>query len=81
MVARIDQLDKLKALVERLKVLAGAGGGAGAGGAGAGRRAEATPTPDLVRALQLIEERAALEYRSIYHNGHEANNCSTHALQ
>lgn len=70
-----------KALVERLKVLAGAGGGAGAGAAGVGRRAEATPTPDLVRALQLIEERAALEYRSIYHNGHDANNCSTHALQ
>ncbi len=66
-----------KALVERMKALAGAGAGAAAGA----RRPDATPTPDLVRALQRLEERAAFEYRSIYHNGQDANNCSTHALQ
>jgi hypothetical protein len=31
-----------------------------------------------VRAIQRIEERAALEYRSLYHNGLDAKNCSTH---
>ena len=66
-----------KALVERQKALAGGGGAAGAGGAG-GRRSEAGPTPDAVRAVQRIEERAALEYRSLYHNGLDAKNCSTH---
>lgn len=70
-----------KALVERMKTLAGGGGGgAGAGAAGA-RRPDAAPTPDVVRALQLIEERAALEYRSLYHNGQDGKNCSTNALQ
>jgi imidazolonepropionase-like amidohydrolase len=68
-----------KALAERMKTLAGPGGGASA--AGAARRGESAPTPDTVRAIQLIEERAALEYRSIYHNGQDANNCSTHAFQ
>ena len=68
-----------KALVERMKALAGGGAGAGAG-AGA-RRPDAAPTPDLVRVIQLMEERAAHEYRSIYHNGQNATNCSTNALQ
>jgi hypothetical protein len=66
-----------KALVERQKALAGGGGAAGAGAGGA-RRSEAAPTPDAVRAIQRIEERAALEYRSLYHNGLDAKNCSTH---
>ena len=74
-----------KALVERMKSLAGPAGGAGGGGAGAGGRggagAASAPTPDLVRALQAIEERASLEYRSIYHNGQDASNCSTNALR
>ncbi len=63
-----------KALVERMKALAGGGGGGGA------RGASGPPTPDTVRVLQMMEERAAMEYRSIYHNGTDANNCSTHAL-
>lgn len=62
-----------------MKALAGGGAGAGAG-AGA-RRPDAAPTPDLVRVIQLMEERAAHEYRSIYHNGQNATNCSTNALQ
>jgi imidazolonepropionase-like amidohydrolase len=65
-----------KALVERLKALAGGGGAAGGA-----RRPDGPPVPDSVRAVQLLEERAALEYRSLYHNGQDANNCSTHALQ
>jgi imidazolonepropionase-like amidohydrolase len=69
-----------KALVERMKTLAGPAGAAGAGGAGRGP-APAAPTPDIVRALQAIEERASLEYRSIYHNGQNASNCSTNALR
>jgi imidazolonepropionase-like amidohydrolase len=69
-----------KALVERMKVLSGGGGG-GAGPAAGARRADGPPTPDVVRAIQLIEERAALEYRSIYHNGLNGQNCSTNALQ
>ncbi|MCX6951029.1 MAG: amidohydrolase, partial [Verrucomicrobia bacterium] len=67
-----------KALVERMKALGAGGGAAAAGGA---RRTDAAPTPDLVRTLMLMEERAAREYRSLYHNGQEANNCSTNALQ
>ena len=66
-----------KALAERMKALAGGGAGAGAGA----RRPDAAPTPDLVRVIQLLEERAAHEYRSIYHNGQNATNCSTNALQ
>jgi hypothetical protein len=66
-----------KALAERMKALAGGGAGAGAGA----RRPDAAPTPDLVRVIQLMEERAAHEYRSIYHNGQNATNCSTNALQ
>lgn len=66
-----------KALVERMKALAGGGAGPAAGA----RRPDGPPTPDLVRALQLIEERAALEYRSLYHNGQDGKNCSTNALQ
>lgn len=69
-----------KALVERMKVLSGGGGG-GAGPAGGARRPDGPPTPDVVRAIQLIEERTALEYRSIYHNGLNGQNCSTNALQ
>jgi imidazolonepropionase-like amidohydrolase len=67
-----------KALVERMKSPAGGGGAAGAAGA---RRPDSAPTPDLVRVLQRMEERAAVEYRSIYHNGQNADNCSTNALQ
>jgi hypothetical protein len=70
-----------KALVERMKALSGGAAGGGAGPAGGPRRADGPPTPDVVRAIQLIEERAALEYRSIYHNGHNGQNCSTNALQ
>ena len=66
-----------KALVERQKALAGGGGAAGAGAGGA-RRSDVAPTPDALRAIQRIEERASLEYRSLYHNGLEAKNCSTH---
>ena len=70
-----------KALVERMMARAGGGAGAGAGGAGGARRPDSAPTPDLVRVIQLMEERAAHEYRSIYHNGQNATNCSTNALQ
>ncbi len=70
-----------KALTERMRALA-AGGGAAAGGGrgGAGSAAPAEP-PSVIRALQAMEEIRAHEFQSIYHDGADTINCSTHALQ
>ncbi|MBI5771095.1 MAG: amidohydrolase family protein [Verrucomicrobia bacterium] len=69
-----------KALTERSRALAG-GAGAPAGAARRGGEPPAAEPPNVLRVLRALEERAAREYQSIYHDGGDACNCSTHALQ
>jgi len=73
-----------KALAERIRTLANAGTG-GANGDRGGSRGPATPPPPdkpaVVRLIEALEERHALEYQAIYHDGQDRNNCTTHALE
>ena len=69
-----------KALTERMRTLA-AGGGAGAAAARRPDAAAAPEPPEVLRVLELLEERRAREYQSIYHDGADTINCSTHAFQ
>ena len=71
-----------KALIERIRALA-AGGGAPAGGRGGQGATAAGPAepPSIIRALEAFEERHEREFQSIYHDGADSANCSTHALQ
>ncbi len=74
-----------KALAERVRILAAGGGGAGAAGGGRGGTGPATssaePPSAVMQTLEALEERYLREYQSIYHDGADAANCSTHALQ
>lgn len=63
-----------KALAERVRTL-------GTGSTPAAGARPAADTPDIIRLLQAIEARHAHEYQGIYHDGADAHNCSTHALQ
>ena len=70
-----------KALAERMRTLASGGPGGGAPG---GRRPDAGATaepPQIIRLLEGFDERRAHEFQGIYHDGADALNCSTHALQ
>jgi hypothetical protein len=69
-----------KALAERSRALAG-GAGAPAGGARRGGDAPPAEPPEVLRVLRALEERGSREFQSIYHDGGDACNCSTHALQ
>lgn len=71
-----------KALAERTRALAaGAGGGAGAPGARRPDAGAAPEPPEIWRVLEAFDERRAHEFQAIYHDGADALNCSTHALQ
>ncbi|MEY2880926.1 MAG: hypothetical protein RLZZ15_3306, partial [Verrucomicrobiota bacterium] len=76
-----------KALAERTRALAGGGAAAAAGGRRGGGAAPgdaggaATEPPPIIRALEALEARRAREFQSIYHDGLDAANCSTHAFQ
>ena len=67
-----------KILPERQRLLA-AGGGAGPGaGAGAGGdSADDPPKPPVLRALEQLAAGHGGEWRSLYHDGGSAQNCST----
>lgn len=68
-----------KALAERMRVLAAGGGAPGGGGRGGAGATPAEP-PSIIRALDALEDTHAHEYQSIYHDGADTTNCSTHAL-
>ena len=69
-----------KALSERVRALA-TGGGAGTAGARRTEAAAPPEPPEVLRVIEALEARRAREYQSIYHDGADALNCSTHALQ
>ncbi|MSU25115.1 MAG: amidohydrolase [Opitutus sp.] len=70
-----------KALAERGRNLATAGAGPG-GAAEAGAPRPPPPDKPFVQLwLEELEARHALQYQSIYHDGQNSVNCSTHVLQ
>ncbi|MBI4625867.1 MAG: amidohydrolase family protein [Verrucomicrobia bacterium] len=68
-----------KALAERMRTLAG--GGPATGARRGGDAPAAAEPPAVLRLLEAIEARHAREHQSIYHDGADALNCTTHALQ
>ncbi len=71
-----------KALTERMRVLAtaaasGAAGGNGARGSGSAPPPPVPEKPSILRLLDALEEQQSLQYRAIYHDGHDRDNCST----